>query len=76
MHDGRFTTIDEVIDFYSSGLVWSPSISPLMHHIATHGVHLTPQQKLDLKAFLLTLTDSTFVTNPAFSRPAKMPDEK
>jgi cytochrome c peroxidase len=75
MHDGRFKTIDEVIDFYSSGLVWSPSISPLMHHIATGGVRLTPSQKADLKAFLLAFTDSTFVTNPAFSRPSKMPDE-
>lgn len=76
MHDGRFQTLDEVIDFYSSGLVWSPSISPLMHHIATHGVQLLPQQKADLKAFLWTLTDSSFVTNPAFGRPARMPDEK
>jgi cytochrome c peroxidase len=75
MHDGRFKTIDEVIGFYSSQLVWSPSVSPLMHHIATNGVRLTPSQKADLKAFLLTLTDSTFVTNPAFSRPEKMPDE-
>jgi cytochrome c peroxidase len=75
MHDGRFETLDDVIDFYSTGLVWSPSISPLMHHIATHGVRLTPTQKADLKAFLLTFTDSTFVTNPAFSRPLKMPDQ-
>ena len=76
MHDGRFTTLDEVIDFYSTGLVWSPSISPLMHHISTHGVRLTASQKVDMKAFLLTFTDSTFVTNPDFSRPAKMPDEQ
>jgi cytochrome c peroxidase len=75
MRDGSFKTIDEVIDFYSSGLVWSPSISPLMHHIATGGVRLTPSQKADLKAFLLTLTDSTFVTNPAFSKPPTMPDQ-
>jgi cytochrome c peroxidase len=75
MHDGRFKTLDEVIDFYSSGLVWSPSISPLMHHISTGGVRLTPSQKSDLKAFLLSLSDSTFVTNPDFSRPLKMPDE-
>jgi len=75
MHDGRFKTLDEVIDFYSSGLVWSPSISPLMHHIATGGVRLTASQKVELKAFLLTLTDSLFVTNPDYARPAKMPDE-
>jgi cytochrome c peroxidase len=76
MHDGRFRTLDEVIDFYSSGLVWSPSISPLMHHIATHGVQLTPNEKADLKAFLLTLTDTSFVTNPDFSKPLKLPGEK
>jgi cytochrome c peroxidase len=75
MHDGRFTTIDEVIDFYSSGLVWSPSISPLMHHISSGGVQLTPAKKIDLKAFLLTLTDSAFVKNPMFSRPENMPDD-
>jgi cytochrome c peroxidase len=76
MHDGRFSTLDEVIDFYSSGVVSSPSVSPLMHHVKAGGVQLTPMEKADLKAFLLTLTDSSFVTNPAFARPAKMPDEK
>jgi cytochrome c peroxidase len=75
MHDGRFQTLDEVIDFYSTGLIWSPSISPLMHHIATGGVRLVSSQKADLKAFLLTFTDSTYITNPSFSRPLKMPDE-
>ena len=73
MHDGRFKTIDEVIGFYSTGLVWSPSISPLMHHVSTHGVRLTPSEKADLKAFLLTLTDSTLVTNPDYSMPPVMP---
>jgi len=76
MHDGRFKTLDEVIDFYSSGVVWSPHISPLMHHVATHGVQLTPSQKTDLKKFILTLTDSNFVKTAAFARPAAMPDEK
>jgi cytochrome c peroxidase len=73
MHDGRFKTIDEVLNFYNTGLVWSPTISPLMHHIATHGVHLTPQNLADLKAFLLTLTDSTFVTNPDYGPPPSLP---
>jgi cytochrome c peroxidase len=74
MHDGRFKTIDGVIDFYSSDLVWSPYISPLMHHISTGGVQLTPTKKAHLKAFLLTLSDSTFITNPAFRKPEKMPE--
>jgi cytochrome c peroxidase len=75
MHDGRFKTIDEVINFYSEDLLWSPYVHPLMHHIATNGVRLTPAEKADLKAFLLTLTDSTFIHNTAFSKPEKFPDE-
>jgi len=75
MHDGRFQTIDQVLDFYNSGLVWSPTISPLMHHISAGGIRLTPMELADLKAFLLTLTDSSFVTNPAFGKPEKFPDQ-
>ena len=75
MHDGRFSTIDEVLAFYNSGIVVSPSISPLMHHAGNGGIRLTPSQLADLKAFLLTLTDSSFVTNPALSRPAKFPGD-
>jgi cytochrome c peroxidase len=73
MHDGRFTTLDQVIDFYSEGLVWSPSVSPLMHKVTQGGAHLTPQQKADLKAFLLTLTDHTLLTNPDYTEPAVLP---
>ncbi len=76
MHDGRFKTLDEVLEFYNSNLVWSPYINPLMHHIGTHGIRLTPPQLADLKAFLLALTDSSFVVNPAFSVPARFPDGK
>jgi cytochrome c peroxidase len=59
MHDGRFTTLDEVIDFYSDGVQYSEHISPLMHHVMQGGVHLTPEEKQQLKAFLLTLTTQT-----------------
>jgi len=69
MHDGRFETIDEVINHYSVGLVYSPTLDPLMKNINTGGVQLNPQDRLDLKAFLLTLTDESFVTNPKFSDP-------
>ena len=72
MHDGRFKTLDEVIDFYSEGLVYSEYAHPLMHKLAPpygHGAELNPQQKADLKAFLLTLTDETLLTNPAYSDP-------
>lgn len=72
MHDGRFATLDEVIDHYSDNVNYlSPTISPMM---AAHGnkqLKLTAQQKADLKAFLLTMTDSAFLTNPAYSNPFK-----
>ncbi|MEI6122863.1 MAG: cytochrome c peroxidase [Bacteroidota bacterium] len=73
MHDGRFATLDEVINFYSEGLVYSPYVSPLMHKVNVGGAHLTLQQKADLKAFLLTLTDQYLITNPAYGPPASFP---
>ncbi len=75
MHDGRYKTLDDVLNFYNTGLVNSPSISPLMHHLSDGGIRLIPSELADLKAFLLTLTDTSFTTNPAFSRPDKFPDE-
>ena len=70
-HDGaiRPKTLDEVIDFYSSGLVNSPYVDPLMHYISYGGNMLTPAEKADLKAFLLSLTDEDFIKNPALSKP-------
>ncbi|WP_299126599.1 cytochrome c peroxidase [uncultured Winogradskyella sp.] len=66
MHDGRFATIEEVINHYSEGLQNSPTIDPLMKNINEGGAQLTEQDKADLKAFLLTLTDQSFVNNPNF----------
>jgi cytochrome c peroxidase len=69
MHDGRFSTIDEVINHYSEGLQNSPTIDPLMKKVAQGGVQLSPQEKANLKAFLLSLTDEEFISNPNFSNP-------
>ena len=66
MHDGRFATIEEVIDHYSEGLVYSETIDPLMKNVAEGGAHLTEEDKADLKAFLLTLNDPSFINNPDF----------
>ena len=66
MHDGRFTTLEEVIDFYSSGVKVSPSIDPLMKKATQGGLQLTPMQKTDLINFLKTMSDPDFLTNPAF----------
>ena len=69
MHDGRFKTIDEVIDFYSDSVKNSATISPLMHHVMQGGVRLTSEEKAQLKAFLYTLTDETFLNNTSYSKP-------
>ena len=66
MHDGRFVTLDQVIEHYSSGLKLSATIDPLMKKVSDGGVQLSEKDKADLKAFLLTLSDYEFINNPAF----------
>ena len=66
MHDGRFNTLDDVINHYSEGLQNSPTIDPLMKKVAQGGVQLSTQDKADLKTFLLSLSDSSFLNNPDF----------
>ncbi|RLD89176.1 MAG: hypothetical protein DRJ09_07035, partial [Bacteroidetes bacterium] len=60
----------------SEELLNGPYVNPLMHHVADGGVHLTPTEKEDLINFIKTLRDDTFITNPAFSKPEKFPDQK
>ena len=69
MHDGRFTTLDEVIEHYSSGIHMSPTIDPLIEFGSQGGVQLDAQEKYLLKKFLLTLTDENFINNPNFKDP-------
>ena len=57
MHDGRYHTLAEVVDFYSDSVQYSEQISPLMHHVMQGGVRLTAQEKAQLIAFLNTLTE-------------------
>ncbi len=69
MHDGRFATLNEVVDHYSTGLQNSPTIDPLMKSVDDGGVNLTPTEKGLLIKFLLSLSDSSFITNPDFQEP-------
>ncbi len=72
MHDGRFKTLDEVIQFYNSGLRYSEYAHPLMHKVYPpyyNGMNLNPIQIAQLKAFLLTLTDHDFLVDPKYSNP-------
>ncbi|MCO6494167.1 MAG: cytochrome-c peroxidase [Bacteroidetes bacterium] len=71
MHDGRFTSLEQVIEFYNSGVhMNSPNIDPLMIlPQKENGLMLSQEQKDNLLAFLKTLTDVSFTTNPNFSKP-------
>ena len=64
MHDGRFKTLEEVVDHYVSGGHYAENVSPNVRPLA-----LSQRDKTDLIAFLRTLTDSVFVNNPAFQNP-------
>ena len=70
MHDGRFSTLEEVIDHYNTGVQNSPTVDFLMqYNLQPGGLRLTTQDKQDLVAFLKTLTDMEFLSNPAFQSP-------
>ena len=66
MHDGRFATLEEVINHYSEGLQASSTIDPLMKKVNQGGVGLSDKDKADLKSFLLTLSDDEFINNTDF----------
>jgi len=67
MHDGRFATLEEVIDHYSDHIVSSVTMSPFIQG----NLNLTAVEKKDLLSFLRMLTDSSFITDVRFSNPFK-----
>lgn len=69
MHDGRFKTLEEVIDHYNSGIKSSSTVDPAIDNTRVTGLFLTAQDKVDLVNFLKTLTDEEMINNPAYSSP-------
>lgn len=80
MHDGSMVTLEEILDFYAAGGRnitsgpyagdgrTNPNKNPLIARI-----NLTAEEKADLVAFLKTLTDHDFLTNPKFANPFTTP---
>lgn len=66
MHDGRFWTLEEVLDHYASGVVSSPTLDPAL----SSGIPMNTQEKADIIAFLKTLTDDSFILNHEYSEHA------
>lgn len=69
MHDGRFQAIDDVLIFYSFQVQNTPHTDPLMEFAPQGGVQLNAIKRNQLKSFLLTMTDSSLITNPAWQDP-------
>lgn len=62
MHDGRFSSLDRAIEHYTSGIQTSETLDPILQK----PIVLSPREKHDLRYFLHTLTDSSFIQNPAY----------
>lgn len=70
MHDGRYLTLEDVVEHYNSGVKHSPTLDPIMTKPSKiYGLGLTQTEKQDLVAFLKTLTDTTFTHNPLLQKP-------
>lgn len=67
MHDGRFLNIDAVLDYYTSGVKATENLDPLFKQGSTLGIALTAQEKKDLKTFLKTLDDKSFLLDKKLS---------
>ena len=73
MHDGRFATLEEVVEFYNSGVVAHPNLSPpLRARPPAQGplrLNLTAAEKAALVAFMKTLTDTALAADARFADP-------
>ena len=75
MHDGSIATLSEVLDHYGAGgraSAKGAAPSPFRSEFVP-GFTLTPQEKQDVLAFLESLTDEEFLTDPRFSDPFTAP---
>ncbi len=81
MHDGRFATLEEAVDHYSTGILPNANLDPFLLQpnfffnpslpAQPVKMNMTDEEKQSLVAFLQTLTDNTLATNPKYSNPFK-----
>lgn len=71
MHDGRFLTLNRVLDHYRTGVEDSGTLDPLFRQSdGSIGIPMSEKEKEDLTAFIKTLNDRDFVTNPLLAEPS------
>lgn len=69
MHNGKFKTLESVLDHYASGVKDSPTLDPLLRRPdGTLGIPLTADDKVKIIAFLKTLTDEEFLRDARFAQ--------
>lgn len=73
MHDGRFTSLDDVVDHYSSGIEDHPNLDQRLASGAgqAKAMNISEHEKQAIVAFLRTLSDRSVMTDPRFSNPFK-----
>jgi cytochrome c peroxidase len=69
MHDGRFSTLEEVVDHYNSVKESSTLDGSFLQQLPYNGLNLSNDDKAALVAFLKTLTDNDLINNPEYSDP-------
>jgi cytochrome c peroxidase len=65
MHDGRFNTLNKVLDHYDHQIVLSNTLDPAL----VNGIPLTDEERVVLIAFLNTLNDYTFLSDRTIAEP-------
>jgi len=73
MHDGRFATLEQVVEHYNSGIQANTNLAPQLKNPdgTPKRLNLSDEQKASLVAFLKTLTDTAITTDEKFSNPFK-----
>jgi cytochrome c peroxidase len=70
MHDGSIETLEEVLDHYADHLQDAPNLDGILAaRLTGTNISFTQQEKDDLIAYMKALTDTKFITNPAYSNP-------
>ncbi len=71
MHDGRFTTLEEVVQFYSNGIQNHPNLDPVLRGPGgqPRRFNFSPADIAEITAFMRTLTDWDFLSSPMFANP-------
>lgn len=67
MHDGRFYSLEAVLNFYDQNVENQKNLDPILKQNGRIGIPMTENEKKAIITFLKTLTDQKFITNPAFA---------